>query len=89
MRKKLMNKNRLKEARFFAKKPQIQLWLETGIHYSTISRIECGYIEPIDEQKEKLAKALGVKSDWLFPDDRKEDSNGLSCETKEVGFKKK
>ena len=62
--------NRLKEARFFAQKPQIILWLETGIHYSTISRIECGYIEPPEEHKKKLAKALGVKKDWLFPKER-------------------
>lgn len=58
--------NRLKEARFFAKKPQIKLWLETGIHYSTISRIECGYIQPTEQQKKKLAKALKVKEEWLF-----------------------
>ena len=61
--------NRLKEARFFAKKPQIQLWIETGIHFSTISRIECGYIQATEEQKEKLAKALKVNVDWLFPDE--------------------
>ena len=60
-------KNRLKEARFFAKKPQIKLWLETDIHCSTISRIECGYIKPTKDQKRKLARALGVKADWLFP----------------------
>jgi len=60
-------KNRLREARFFSKKPQIKLWLETGIHYSTISRIECGYIKPTEEQKIKLAKALKAKKDWLFP----------------------
>jgi len=60
-------KNRLKEARFFKGKPQIQLWIETGIHYSTISRIECGYIKPTEEQKNKLAMGLGVKKDWLFP----------------------
>lgn len=62
-------KNRLKEARFFASKSQIQLWLETQIHFSTISRIECGYIKPSKEQKEKLARALGVKKDWLFPEE--------------------
>ena len=60
-------KNRLKEARFFAGKPQAKLWLETGIHYSTISRIECGYIEPTGDQKRKLARALDVEKDWLFP----------------------
>ncbi len=57
----MIENNKLKEARFFAKKPQIQLWLETGIHYSTISRIECGYIKPTEEQKEKLAKAIKSK----------------------------
>lgn len=67
----MMNKireNRLKEARFFTKKPQIRLWLDTGIHYSTISRIECGYLTPTDEQKEKLAVALNVSKKWLFPE---------------------
>ena len=59
--------NRLRQARFFKRKPQIKLWLETGIHYSTISRIENGYVQPTEEQKEKFAEALGVKKDWLFP----------------------
>jgi len=68
-----MDKNkRLTEARFFANKPQIQLWVETGIHYSTISRIECGYLQPTEEQKVKLAKALNVDPDWLFPTSQKE-----------------
>lgn len=60
--------NKIKEARFFKGKSQIQLWLKTGIHYSTISRIECGYIKPSEEQKKKMAKVLGVKVDWLFPE---------------------
>ena len=60
-------KNKMKEARFLAKKNQMQLWLETGIHYSTISRIECGYIKPKEEQKEILATALQVEKEWLFP----------------------
>ena len=68
----MMAKNeRLRQARFFAKKPQIVLWRETGIHYSTISRIECGYMEPTQDQKKKLAKALGVEQDWLFPRESK------------------
>ena len=68
-RKKVKRKpgNRLKEARFYANKAQIQLWLETGVHYSTISRIECGYIKPTEMQKRRLASALRVKKDWLFP----------------------
>jgi len=60
-------KNRMKEARFFANKSQMELFLVTGIHYSTISRIECGYIQPTGEQISKLAGALKVKKGWLFP----------------------
>ncbi len=60
--------NRLKEARFFKGKPQIKLWLDTGIHYSTISRIECGYLTPTNKQKKKLAVALNVSINWLFPE---------------------
>jgi len=62
-------KNLLREARFKARVPQIRLWLETGIHYSTISRIECGYIKPTELQKKKLAEALGVEQEWLFPEE--------------------
>lgn len=61
-------KNKLKEARFFANKPQIQLYLDTGIHYSTLSRFECGYLDPSKEQREKLAVALDVSEEWLFPE---------------------
>jgi len=64
--------NRLREARFMARMPQIRLWLATGVHYSTISRIECGYITPTEDQKEKMAKALNVEKDWLFPIPKKE-----------------
>ena len=61
-------KNRLKEARFRAGKTQIKLYLETGIHYTTLSRIECGYLVPNIEKRNKLAEALGVRADWLFPE---------------------
>lgn len=75
-------KNKLKEARFFSKKPQIKLWLETGLHYSTISRIECGYIEPTEKQKMNLAKALGVKKDWLFPEENNDDAKIVNNQKK-------
>lgn len=79
MKKETRVKNNLKEARFFAKKSQAQVWLETGIHYSTISRIECGYIKPTEQQKRKLARALKVEVDWLFPctqdEDKKEEED--------------
>jgi transcriptional regulator with XRE-family HTH domain len=58
--------NRLKEARFKRNKSQLELYQEIGIWPSKISYIENGYWNPSEEEKEKLAKALGVKKDWLF-----------------------
>ena len=58
--------NRLKEARFKAGMPQIKLWLKSGVHYSTISRIECGYLSPTEKQKKTIARALNVTVSWLF-----------------------
>jgi len=63
----LKTKNRLKEARFFSGKSQMQLYAQTNIHASTISRFECGYFEPTEQEKKKLANVLGVEKDWLFP----------------------
>ena len=59
--------NRLREARLKIDKSQLQLMRETGIYFSTISRIERGWLSPNDEQKGQLATALGVEVDWLFP----------------------
>lgn len=50
-----------------ADKSQLQLMKETDINFATISRIENGWFEPTEEQKQKLAKALSVDKDWLFP----------------------
>lgn len=63
--------NNLRRARLMADKSQLQLMKETGIYFTTLSRIERGWLKPSDEQKKKLAKALKVEPDWLFS-----DSNG-------------
>jgi len=47
---------------------QHQLWQMTGIIYSTICRIEKGWLRPSAEQKEKLARALKTRKNWLFPE---------------------
>ena len=60
--------NNLRKARLRADKTQHQLMLETGIIYSTISRLERGWLTPSKSQKEKLAFALSVPKDWLFPE---------------------
>jgi transcriptional regulator with XRE-family HTH domain len=59
--------NRLRQARLRAEKSQLLLMKETGIYFSKISRIERGWSNPTAEQKRKLAKALDVTADWLFP----------------------
>lgn len=63
--------NNLRRARLMADKSQLQLMKETGIYFTTLSRIERGWLKPSDEQKKKLAKTLKVEPDWLFS-----DSNG-------------
>ena len=62
--------NKLRRARLRVDKSQLQLMRETGIFFSTISRIERGWIEPTPDQKFKLAKALKVDANWLFPKQR-------------------
>jgi transcriptional regulator with XRE-family HTH domain len=59
---------RLRKARLMADKSQLRLMMETGIYFTTISRIERGWLTPTPVQKTKLAKALSVDADWLFPE---------------------
>ena len=61
--------NRLRKTRRVADKSQLQLMKETGIYFATISRIERGWTKPSEEQRVKLAKALCVDADWLFPEE--------------------
>ena len=65
----MKKRNKLRGVRFFSGKSQAQLWVETGVHFSTISRIENGYLEPTKKQRERLAEALGVDADWLFSEE--------------------
>jgi predicted transcriptional regulator len=55
--------NRLREMRVVKRITQFQLRLATGIHQSKISLIENGLIEPRKDEKQKLGKALHVKSE--------------------------
>jgi len=61
--------NKLKEARFFKHITQPLLALKTGIQQSRISLIENELVEPKDEEKQEIAKALGVKKKDIFPQD--------------------
>lgn len=58
---------RMKEARFKAQKTQVQISRLTGIPQPQISLIERGFWNPTEEEKIKLANALGVEIVWLFP----------------------
>lgn len=69
LRRKKMN--RLREARSKRRKSQLKLYLETGVVPCIISWIENGRWNPTEIQKIKLANALSVEVDWLFP---KEDN---------------
>ena len=59
--------NKLRQARLKIDMSQLELMKKTGIYFSTISRIERGWLKPSEEQKKKLADALNVKINWLFP----------------------
>jgi len=63
-----MEKNRLKEVRFFKKVSQWQLRVFTGLSQSKISLIEMGYVIPSKEEKSKISRALGVTPAEIFPE---------------------
>ena len=54
----------LKEARFKKSMAQFDLRIITGIHQSRISYIERGYINPRDDEKQKIEEALGLRISW-------------------------
>ncbi len=51
----------LKQLRFEANKTQLDLYLVSGVSSSRISLIENDRMVPTEEEKDKLAGALGVK----------------------------
>jgi len=59
--------NRLREVRVVRRISQFQLRLSTGIHQSKISLFENGLILPRADERKRLAKALGVKPEEIFP----------------------
>ena len=57
----------LREARFYKGFSQNILALKTGIAQPKISLIERGYVNPREDEKEKIAKALGCRPGDIFP----------------------
>lgn len=62
--------NRMREARLKIDKSQLRLMKETKIHYSTLSRIERGWQNPTEKQRQKISKALKASEEWIFPDEK-------------------
>ena len=60
--------NRLRVVRAEKRISQFRLGLETKISATKISFIENSLVEATDEEKKKLAKALGVAADEIFGD---------------------
>jgi transcriptional regulator with XRE-family HTH domain len=58
--------NRLREMRVVRRVTQFQLRLQTGIHQAKISLIENGLVIPREDEKKRLAKALGVMPEEIW-----------------------
>jgi len=58
--------NRLRQTRVVKRITQFQLRLSTGIHQSKISMIENNLVEPREDEKKKLAKALNVRPEEIW-----------------------
>ena len=56
----------LREKRFFGELSIYDLSQKTGIDPARISLIERGYKNPKEDEKQKLAKALGCKAEDIF-----------------------
>jgi DNA-binding XRE family transcriptional regulator len=67
--------NRLREVRVLRRISQYVLALQTGIQQSRISLIENELITPKEEEKQKIAKALGVKVEAIFYEVKNNERN--------------
>ena len=63
--------NRLRDERLKQKISQFKLSLKSDVWPSKISWIENGHWNPSEKEKEKLAKALGIKKGWLFSENER------------------
>jgi transcriptional regulator with XRE-family HTH domain len=60
--------NRLREERVIRRITQYQLKILTGINPAAISLIERGLMQAREDQKEKIARVLGVNKDEIWGD---------------------
>lgn len=76
--------NNLREIRFRKNVRQIDLAIKTRIYFSTLSRIEHGYLKPSPDQKKRLAKVLGCSVQEIFPKSQNEDANEKPIRKKRI-----
>jgi hypothetical protein len=62
---KRQRKISVSEARFYAKKSQWKVALETGMHQSSISAIERGVRKASPDERARIAKSVGKRVDDL------------------------
>ncbi len=59
--------NKLRETRVIRRISQFQLRLLTSIHQTRISMIENNLVQPREDEMTRLAQALGVRVEDIFP----------------------
>ena len=64
--------NRLREIRVIRRVTQFDLRIKTGFSQTMISYWERGLLQPTEEQKKKLACALGLDVKEVFPQEKGE-----------------
>lgn len=57
--------DRLREARSRVGMTQAELWRRAGVSVPALSRLEQGHTAPKPSTVRKLARALGVRVEWL------------------------
>ncbi len=60
-------RNKIREARLKKGLSQVELGNRVGVSYGTMSRLECGHIQPNKHLKRELSRVLKVSLSWLFP----------------------
>jgi DNA-binding XRE family transcriptional regulator len=68
------------EARFKKRLTQWDLRIKTGISQTKISLIERGYVDPHEEEKQKIAKALGLRVDQITWPDKNGTTGGADAQ---------
>ncbi len=58
---------KLRNVRVLKRLTQYDIQMRAGIPQCKISLIERGYLQPKEEEKKRLAKALGVRPEEIWP----------------------